>query len=298
MPPPPAPFDPWQEIPSLKRSLALCVVLFCLAACDSTGDHTAKSTDGVLVHYEIHGAGEPTVLLIHGWANDRTYWQPHMASLARTFRVVAVDLPGFATSAGARTTWSINQLGTDVASVVRQLAPSPIVVVGFSMGAAVALETGRQIPDLVRGIVTVDAFHDPHFKFTEALAQQLLPAFREKWGDSAYMRSLVFSAGTPDTMLARYMRTIAQPFPERWWPALMAVWDWNNTQLTTALTQLRVPVAAINSAQPATNIVAWREYVPGFTVAIIPDVGHMGMIWEKIPQFDSLVTEAARRFAR
>jgi RHS repeat-associated protein len=55
---------------------------------------------------------------------------------------------------------------------MRDIGPDPVVIVGFSMGAAVALEAGRQAGDLVRGIVTVDAFHDPHFKFSDALAQQ------------------------------------------------------------------------------------------------------------------------------
>lgn len=282
----------------MTRFLSMLCAIMSITACSAPRERTATSTDGVAVHYEVHGTGTPTLVLLHGWANDRTYWQPHLASLTRTLRVVTVDLPGFATPAGARTTWSIAQLGADVASVMRDIGPDPVVIVGFSMGAAVALEAGRQAPDLVRGIVTVDAFHDPQFKFSDALAQQLLPAFRANWGDSAYMRSLVFTAGTPDTLLARYMRTITQPFPEHWWPALMAVWDWNNTQLVAALGDLKVPVAAINSAQPPTNVAAWRAFIPDFTAAIIPDVGHMGMIWEKVPQFDSLLTEAVRRFSR
>ncbi len=58
------------------------------------------------------------------------------------------------------------------------------------MGAAVALEAARLLQDAARGVIIVDAFHDPAFKFTESLAEGVLASFRASWADPAFMRSL------------------------------------------------------------------------------------------------------------
>lgn len=267
-------------------------------ACGSPSVRAVTSSDGVPIRYETHGAGSITLLMVHGWANDRTYWQPHIAGLSPNFRLITVDLPGFAIPAGSRQGWSMAQFGEDVAAVARDVGDSPLVLVGFSMGSAVVLEAARHLGSNLRGVVIVDAFHDPMFKFPESLAQQLLPDFRAKWSDTAFMRALVFSPQTPDSMLVRYIQKIEQPFPERVWPALMAVWEWNNAQLTAVAGQLRVPLFAINAAQPPTNLTAWRTVRPDYDFATIANVGHMGVIWEHVAEFDSLLTAAVRRFAR
>ena len=46
-------------------------------------DHesSALSLDGVPVHFAVHGSGPTTLVLVHGWSNDRTYGEPHIRTL-------------------------------------------------------------------------------------------------------------------------------------------------------------------------------------------------------------------------
>jgi pimeloyl-ACP methyl ester carboxylesterase len=58
-----------------------------------------ESPDGVPIYYEDRGSGK-TILLIHGWTMNAEYWwQKNVPELARTHRVVALDLRGHGLSA-------------------------------------------------------------------------------------------------------------------------------------------------------------------------------------------------------
>ena len=55
--------------------------------------HT-HSPDGVRIAYDVTGEGEPTLVFVHGWCCDRSYWQPQVEYLSQQYRVVAIDLAG------------------------------------------------------------------------------------------------------------------------------------------------------------------------------------------------------------
>jgi hypothetical protein len=79
--------------------------------------------------------------------------------------------------------------------------------------------------------------------------------------------------------------------PDYWWDAVSNFFRWSNTDLTRLLQGLDVPVAAVNAETPSTNVTAFREYAPSFSVKTISGVGHIGVIWMKLDLFDQLLTE-------
>jgi pimeloyl-ACP methyl ester carboxylesterase len=57
----------------------------------------ARSRDGVEIAYESHGRTDgdaPSVVLVHGWAGNRTFWSRQVDVLIESYHVVAVDLGG------------------------------------------------------------------------------------------------------------------------------------------------------------------------------------------------------------
>lgn len=50
--------------------------------------------DGVRVHFTNYGTGETALLFVHGWSSDETVWKKQAAELAKSVRVLTVDLPG------------------------------------------------------------------------------------------------------------------------------------------------------------------------------------------------------------
>jgi pimeloyl-[acyl-carrier protein] methyl ester esterase len=112
------------------------------------------ATDFGTLHVEDAGAGEP-VLLVHGWAYASGVFDDLAADLARTRRVVRPDLRGHGRSSPGPLT--LAALAGDLAGVAAALALERAVVLGWSLGAQVALAALPRLGARVRALVLVAA---------------------------------------------------------------------------------------------------------------------------------------------
>jgi len=111
---------------------------------------------GLNYYYEVHGQGEP-LLLLHGGLGSTGMFDPMLPALTPTRQVIAVDLHGHGrTSLGDRE-MSLVDMGDDMAAIVEQLGYRQVDVLGYSMGAAVAFRLAVQHPAAVRRLVLVSA---------------------------------------------------------------------------------------------------------------------------------------------
>jgi 2-succinyl-6-hydroxy-2,4-cyclohexadiene-1-carboxylate synthase len=119
---------------------------------------TARSSllfvDGLRWHVTERGRG-PAVLLIHGFTGRATSWGRHATALAGRFRVVAPDLPGHGRTAAPvdPSRASVERTADDLASILIDRAAAPARVVGYSLGARIALRLAVTRPELVRRLV-------------------------------------------------------------------------------------------------------------------------------------------------
>ena len=86
--------------------------------------------DGRRIHYLDAGRGELTLVLVHGWASDRRVWSEQVAALARTHRVLAVDLPGHGRSEAPARGHSMDVYADGIAAVLDAAGVSAAVLVG------------------------------------------------------------------------------------------------------------------------------------------------------------------------
>jgi pimeloyl-ACP methyl ester carboxylesterase len=290
----------------MKRPVAALLLFFGLAGCSAaeTGrpdslpvSGEARSADGVTIRYEVHGSGDTALVLVPGWTNSRGIWGEHPRTLSTRYRVVALDLAGHGDSGAERTEWTMGAFGEDVVAVVEQLDLEPIVLVGFSMGAAVVVEAAERMPERVLGVVFVDALHDPDQPPPAGTADQMEGMFRAAWGDTAFLRGFAFTPDAPDSLI-RYVGAMSPPVPlEHWFPALRSFLAWQATDFTAALERLRVPVAAINTTSQATNTAALRRHAPSFTLDTLAGVGHAGILLQRVEDFDARLLAIVERFA-
>ena len=111
--------------------------------------HAIDTADGGTLHVEECGAGSPVVLL-HGYGADLRVFAPLAARLAAAGRrVVAIDHRGFGRSSAVPSTFGFGGLVDDVATVLDVLDVRDAVVVGHSMGGAVALGLAIERPDVI-----------------------------------------------------------------------------------------------------------------------------------------------------
>lgn len=120
--------------------------------------------DGVRIHCVEAGEGEP-VVLVHG-LNASTYaFRYIIPELAQRYRAVALDLKGFGHSERpAKSDYSLSAQADSVAGAMTQLGIESAMVVGHSMGGAVAMRVALRYPERVKRLVLVDSASDREFR--------------------------------------------------------------------------------------------------------------------------------------
>lgn len=119
-----------------------------------------------------HGA--PVVVLIHGLGGDAKFWTAEQAALAQHFRVLAVDLRGSGLSTGFDAPFSIEDLASDIVSLLDELGIASAHVAGFSLGGVVAQAVALAAPTRVARLVLAATFStvNPQARlFLDALAR-------------------------------------------------------------------------------------------------------------------------------
>lgn len=286
----------------MKRSLLVPSLFWVFAGC-ATGETEravttgeALSSDGVPIRYEARGNGNPSIVLIHGWTNTRRIWGVHPETLSRSNRVVALDLAGHGESGAGRAEWTVDAFGDDVVAVIERLGLEEVVLVGFSMGAGVALEAAEDLPDRVLGVVVVDDLHDPGRAPAPEEIERMEAQFRAAWGDTGFVRGFAFTEDAPDSLVT-YVTDMMPARPrEHWFPALRAYAEWMRRDLPSTLRGVDAPVAAINTTRVPTNVEAWRRHAPAFTVDTLGGVGHAGILLRRVEAFDETLLALVERF--
>jgi pimeloyl-ACP methyl ester carboxylesterase len=110
--------------------------------------------NGLRLYYEIHGAGEPLILL-HGGFGFTGMFGELLPQLAGFRQVIAVDLQGHGRTADIDRPLSLEAMGDDVAGLIEHLGLQQADIMGFSMGAGAALRAAIQHPDVVGKLVLV-----------------------------------------------------------------------------------------------------------------------------------------------
>jgi pimeloyl-ACP methyl ester carboxylesterase len=116
------------------------------------------TVDGIRLHYVVGGEGSP-VMLLPGW--PETWWAYHkiMPELARTHRVISVDLRGMGSSDKPADGYDKKSMAHDLSELIRQRGYEKVDVVGHDIGAMVAFSLAANHGDQVGKIVMLDVAH-------------------------------------------------------------------------------------------------------------------------------------------
>lgn len=113
--------------------------------------------DGVALVYRDFGGSGPPVVLLHGLAGHSAEWTDTASWLVANHRVVTLDARGHGGSEREPRDVSLDAHAADVACVIEHLLLGPVVLVGQSLGGLTAILVAAHRPELVRGLVVVEA---------------------------------------------------------------------------------------------------------------------------------------------
>lgn len=259
----------------------------------STPSSTGKVPVGVAeIHYEIHGDGPPLVLLHGGVDPSQTFGAP-LAAMARTHKVIAIHLRGHGFSTDSDAPWSSELMADDVASVLRQLGIGKARFMGYSLGAAIALQVAIRHPELVERLVSVSVAFS-----TEGDYPEVRQAFTQMTGMAATIGQQL--AASP----------LAQLYPGVDWETMMrktAEMNQDKRDWTEGIKAIKAPILLVfadaDSIRPEHMVEFWKllgggqrdagldgSQRPASQLAIIPGTTHYSLIQSP------LLTEVATAF--
>jgi pimeloyl-ACP methyl ester carboxylesterase len=173
--------------------------------------------NGLNMYYEIHGTGQPLVLL-HGAYMTIDLMGEIVPALAGSRQVIAVELQGHGHTADIDRSLSYELMADDIAALIEHLALEKADLFGYSMGGGVALQVAIRHPEVVRKLVVASASYTSegmHPGLLEMIPTLTPEAFAGSPIEEAYLRS----APNPDdfpTLVAKMKRLDMEPFA---WPA-------------------------------------------------------------------------------
>ena len=258
------------------------------------GEGTVRSDDGVAISYEVCGEGEPALVFVHGWSCDRSYWKGQISHFSRDRMVVSIDLGGHGKSGLDRANWTIEAFGADVAAVVKALDPGKVILVGHSMGGPVAAVASRLLPGRVAGIIGVDTFKNLESKLQEGQIEYFLRNFQSDFRSfTKSFAASMFPAGADTALVRSVSEDMASAPPE---VGIGAMADMLRLDAGKVFGPVEVPVIAINTDRPPTDVEAGRRVLKSFEVKTMAGRGHFLMM-EDPAGFNALLGEAVAELA-
>jgi pimeloyl-ACP methyl ester carboxylesterase len=124
--------------------------------------------NGLRLYYEIHGTGQPMVLL-HGSFMTINAMQPLVSELAKTRQVVALELQGHGHTADIDRPLRYEGLADDVFALLQHLNIKSADVFGYSLGGGVALQFAIRHPEVLRKLIVASASYNSAGLYPEVL---------------------------------------------------------------------------------------------------------------------------------
>jgi len=254
--------------------------------------------NGVRLYYEIHGAGEP-LLLIEGLGYASWSWFRQVEKLSDAYRVVSFDNRGVGQSDKPDIPYSIDVMADDVARLLESLGIEKAHILGVSMGGYIAQKLAINYPQKVKSLVLgCTAFGGPQsIPLTEEALQSMLKV--EGLNAEEVIRqgfkaaiSPKFIKAYPDVVDQLVTWRLENPTPRYAWDRQFAAARAFNVE--SQLNKIKASTLVITGSDdivvPPQNSSLLADRISGAQLVIIPGGGHLFFI-EKSEEFNRTVLE-------
>jgi pimeloyl-ACP methyl ester carboxylesterase len=246
--------------------------------------------DGVrLAHFETGPANPrtPPLVLVNGWTGDHRIFMPQIAHFGQTRRVVAINLRGHGDSDAPKQDYTMAGFADDIAWQCAELALQRPVVIGHSLGGAIALEMCGRHPELASGLIMIDSIVMGRRELRESLEVSLL---LQGIGGPDYLavsRANAWEIGCDYDDPARrqaifdeYILPPCESTPQH--VAFSALRNVLDHEPTAAAEACRIPMAYISADVPLVNMARdldrLKELCPQLVIAKTMLAGHFNTI--------------------
>lgn len=186
---------------------------------------------GVKLHYSTAGAGEPLVVLLHGFPEFWYSWRHQITALSDEYTVVAPDMRGYNLSDKPTkvSDYEIDKIVDDITGLIRHFGREDAAVVGHDWGGSVAWALAQKYPEYVRKLAALQtppiSVWKKNLTFKQLLASwymfffqiPVLPEFIFKLNDYAALENALKNSTAEknvftDRDIAEYKKAWSEPF--------------------------------------------------------------------------------------
>lgn len=253
----------------------------------------------VNVYYEVHGKGEP-LLLIGGFNQDVLGWFFQTTAYSQLYKVIVYDHRGVGRTEASDVPWSLEMMADDAAGLMAGLGIEKAHVLGWSMGGMIAQELALKYPARISSLVLVSTFASPYYPglyimeagakmLQEGVSQKTYSQFLLPWINSEKFFE------KPERVQKTLGIMIAHPYPQSA-RAIFQLFDAYREQPFTRdrLGQITVPTLVIVGKQDILMPVKMSEEIAaGITNAelVVMDGAAHGVVMENWREFNQVVLD-------
>jgi pimeloyl-ACP methyl ester carboxylesterase len=247
----------------------------------------------VEINYFQQGQGDTTLLFLHGWCIDGTYWKNQVDYFSKNYNVYAIDLPGFGKSKAERTNWTIEEYAKDVTAFIETMNLKNVVIIGHSMAGEIMLQIALSNNSKIVGIVGVDNFKSIDVVLPPEQMKQMtdfLSLLEKNFKNSAplYADLMLFHPTTSKEVKDRVKTDFANSDSVIGYGTIRTQMQYASTD-AQRLEQLNYKLYLVNSDGFPTNETGLKNHCKtGFQVETIAATGHFPMI-EKPTEFNLIL---------
>lgn len=251
--------------------------------------------DSVNIYYQQKGGGDTTLLFLHGWGINSSYWFDQLEYFSENYNVYALDLPGFGQSTAKRKNWTVEEYARDVLAFIQGLQLKNVVLIGHSMSGDIVLEIALQNSPSIIGVIGIDNFKLVGVKFSPEQMKEFTSFIDLMEKDypkmsAAYADQYLFSPSTDSMDRNRVKQDFASADQAIAMSTLKEVMNYGANE-SEKLKNLNYTLYLLNSNTYPTNIDGLEKSCKSsFKVYEINATGHYPMI-EKPEDFNIILDQ-------
>lgn len=251
--------------------------------------------NGVNIYYEVHGEGEPVILLNGILANTRSWFLQVPALINNGFKVVLMDFRGQGASDKPRTRYSMEMHADDVKALLDFLGIKKAHVIGISYGGEVGMIFTIKYPETVKSLVVTCSVPKAD-RYARLMADKWMMAARFRSGKYLFLTMVtdIYSPAFINNNWNFIERTILA-FEEVDFDAFIELLkSFMELDIEDKLHSIKVPTLVIGAEYDRTK--PWiyskmiSDKIPNSKLLIIKDAGHV-VIWEKPDEYNKAILE-------
>jgi pimeloyl-ACP methyl ester carboxylesterase len=237
----------------------------------TTGNYA--NVNGIKMYYEIQGTGSPLVLVHGGGSTIKTNFSRIMPVLAKTHKVIAVELQAHGHTNDRDAPETFVQDADDIAQLLTQLNIPKADILGFSNGGQTCLEMGLRHPNKVRKLIIASAFYK-----RDGIPAGFWKGFENpKFSDMPQIyKDEYLKIGTQDGLMNMFNKDVQRMFTFK---------DWTDDQLRSIQSPTLVVIGDRDLPTPE-HAVKMTRLFPHSRLAILPGThgSYMGEAFSPEPE--------------